>query len=173
MGPVRQNPIQRNSSVHMCVCSSLCTIAANNTAQNRPDNFPSCPPDNHQCSDDVYLREGGGETRNNSRPNSGIMHPQNVCHSDCRKRSVVVTAREIKGQNLGVTFPVFIPSFSLPFNSLSLPPFSIGFLSVPTKRLSERQLWISGSAVSSTKIDWSGTAAEIRVCVFQTYRECT
>jgi len=39
------------------VCSSLCTIVAHNTAQNRPDNFPSCPPDNHHCSDDVYLRE--------------------------------------------------------------------------------------------------------------------
>ena len=43
----------------ICVCSSLCTIVAHNTAQNRPDNFPSCPPDNHHCSDDVYLREGG------------------------------------------------------------------------------------------------------------------
>ena len=43
-----------------CVCSSLCTIVAHNTAQNRPDNFPSCPPDNHHWSDDVYLREGGG-----------------------------------------------------------------------------------------------------------------
>jgi len=30
-----------------------------NTAQNRPDNFPSYSPDNHHCSDDVYLREGG------------------------------------------------------------------------------------------------------------------
>jgi len=40
------------------VCISLCTIVAHNTAQNRPDNFPSYPPDNHHCSDDVYLREG-------------------------------------------------------------------------------------------------------------------
>jgi len=39
----------------ICVCSSLYTIVAHNTAQNRPDNFPSCPPDNHHCSDDVYL----------------------------------------------------------------------------------------------------------------------
>ena len=38
-----------------CVYSSLCTIVAHNTAQNRPDNFPSCPPDNHHCSNDVYL----------------------------------------------------------------------------------------------------------------------
>jgi len=43
----------------ICVCSSLCTIVAHNTAQNRPDNFPSCPPDYHHCSDDVYLRERG------------------------------------------------------------------------------------------------------------------
>jgi len=43
----------------ICVCSSLCTTVAHNTAQNRPDNFPSCPPDNHHCSDDVYLREAG------------------------------------------------------------------------------------------------------------------
>ena len=43
----------------MCVCIALCTIVAHNIAQNRPDNFPSYPPDNHHCYDDVYLREGG------------------------------------------------------------------------------------------------------------------
>ena len=43
----------------ICVCSSLCTIVAHNTAQNRLENFPCYPPDNHHCSDDVYLREGG------------------------------------------------------------------------------------------------------------------
>ena len=43
----------------ICVCSSLCTIVAHNIAQNRPDNFPSYPPDNHHCSDDIYLRERG------------------------------------------------------------------------------------------------------------------
>jgi len=37
----------------ICVCIALCTIAAHN----RHDNFPSYPPDNHHCSDDVYLRE--------------------------------------------------------------------------------------------------------------------
>jgi len=42
MGPERQNPIQRTvRSVHMFVCIALCTIVAHNTAQNRPDNFPS------------------------------------------------------------------------------------------------------------------------------------
>ena len=41
MGPVRQNPIQTTvTSVHMCVCTALCTIVAHNIAQNRPDSFP-------------------------------------------------------------------------------------------------------------------------------------
>ena len=44
----------------ICVCIALCTIVAHNIAQNRPDNFPSYHPDNHHCSNDVYLREGGG-----------------------------------------------------------------------------------------------------------------
>jgi len=39
------------------VCIALCTIVAHDTAQNRPDNFSYCPPDNHHCSDDVYVRE--------------------------------------------------------------------------------------------------------------------
>ena len=59
MGPVRQNPIQRTVSLFVCVCIALCTIVAQNIAQNRPDSFPPYPPDNHHCSDDVYLREGG------------------------------------------------------------------------------------------------------------------
>jgi len=42
----------------ICVCIALCTIVAHNIAQNRPDSFPSCPPDNHHSSDDVCLREG-------------------------------------------------------------------------------------------------------------------
>ena len=44
----------------ICVCIALCTIVAHNIAQNRPDNFPSYPPDNHYCSNDVYLRDGPG-----------------------------------------------------------------------------------------------------------------
>jgi len=59
MGPVRQNPIHRTVSLFMCVCIALCTIVAHNIAQKRPDNFPSYPPGNHHCSDDVYLRERG------------------------------------------------------------------------------------------------------------------
>ena len=57
IGPVRQNPIQRPVSLFICVRIALCTIVAHNIAQNRPDNFPPYPPDNHHCSDDVYLRE--------------------------------------------------------------------------------------------------------------------
>jgi len=42
----------------MCV---HCTVhnVAHNIAQNRPDNF-SPRPNNHHCSDVVYLREGDG-----------------------------------------------------------------------------------------------------------------
>ena len=43
----------------ICVCLALCTFVVHDTAQNRPDNFPSYPPDSHHCSDDVYLRAGG------------------------------------------------------------------------------------------------------------------
>jgi len=42
------------------VCIALCTIVAHNTAQNRPDNFPSYPPGSHHCSIDVYLNKGEG-----------------------------------------------------------------------------------------------------------------
>jgi len=59
MGLVRQNPIQRTVSLFICVCIALYTIVAHNIAQNKTDNFPSYPPDNHHCSDDVYLRDGG------------------------------------------------------------------------------------------------------------------
>jgi len=41
---------------------SLCTTVVHNTAQNRSDNFPSYPPDNHHSSDDVW--RGGGTTAN-------------------------------------------------------------------------------------------------------------
>ena len=43
----------------ICVCIALCTIVAQNIAQNRPDSFPAYPPVNHHISDDVYLREVG------------------------------------------------------------------------------------------------------------------
>ena len=40
---------------------ALCIIVAHNTAQKRPDNFPSYPPDNYDCFYDVYLSEGGSD----------------------------------------------------------------------------------------------------------------
>jgi len=71
MGPVRQNPIQRTvSSVHMCVqftvynCTQYCT--------EQTWWFSLCPPDNHHCSDDVYLRERGGV--NSRKPEVHNMH---------------------------------------------------------------------------------------------------
>ena len=70
MGPVWQNPIQRPArSVHMCVHHTV-----HNVAQNRPDDFPSYPSDNHHCSNDVYLREGGA----GKSVNSATMTPNNL-----------------------------------------------------------------------------------------------
>jgi len=49
----------------MCVTVyiALCTTFAHNTAQNKPDKiFSFFPPDNHHCTDDVYLREWGTTT---------------------------------------------------------------------------------------------------------------
>jgi len=52
MSSVRQNPIQRTVSLFICVCIALRTIVAYNIAQNRPDNFPSYPPDSDAKTDD-------------------------------------------------------------------------------------------------------------------------
>ena len=49
------------------MCIALCTIVAHSIAQNKPDNFPSYPPDNRHCSDDVYLREGAGSDEDSGR----------------------------------------------------------------------------------------------------------
>ena len=47
-------------------------------AQNRPDNFPSYPPDNHHCSDEVYLWEGGDWVAEISNPD--IILSTLCCH---------------------------------------------------------------------------------------------
>ena len=49
------------------LCIALCIIVAHSIAQNKPDNFPSYPPDNRHCSDDVYLREGAGSDEDSGR----------------------------------------------------------------------------------------------------------
>jgi len=72
---VRQNPIQRTVSLFICVCIALCTIVAHNIAQNRPDSFPPYPPDNHHCSDDVYLREGGALTHTSELNSTDAISP--------------------------------------------------------------------------------------------------
>jgi len=54
----------------VCVCIALCTIVAHSTAQNRPDNVRSYPPDNHHCCDNVYMMEEGFNTKWNTRWNS-------------------------------------------------------------------------------------------------------
>jgi len=64
----------------ICVCIALCTIVAHNSAHSIPDNFPSYPPDNHHCSDDVYLREGAGQMETNGFWNAFAMSPQFRMH---------------------------------------------------------------------------------------------
>jgi len=70
---VRQTQSRELLGLFICMCIALCTIIAHNIAQNRLDNFPSYPPDNHHCSDDVYLREGGGGTRSYMNPGSFLL----------------------------------------------------------------------------------------------------
>jgi len=41
------------------VCSSLCTVVAHNTAQNRPDSFPSCPPERAEIAGLFYMQLSG------------------------------------------------------------------------------------------------------------------
>jgi len=43
----------------MCVCALHCAQLLHTILHKTPDNFPSYSPDNHHCSDDVYLRKGG------------------------------------------------------------------------------------------------------------------
>ena len=69
-------------SLFICVCIALCTIIAHNIVQNRPDNFPSYPPDNHHCSDDVYLREGGLAFRT-IQPFSFVNHSVHAVVNNC------------------------------------------------------------------------------------------
>jgi len=45
------------------MCASHCAQLLH-TILHRIDNFPSYPPDNHHCSDDVYLREGESHHQN-------------------------------------------------------------------------------------------------------------
>jgi len=103
MGPVRQNPIQRTVGLFICVCIALCTIVAHNIAQNRPDNFPSYPPDDHHCSDDVYLREGGVSVMQQQRVKQ---HSQTDSHRtfDDNKSNIVIFTYSLLNTALLVMF---------------------------------------------------------------------
>jgi len=82
----------------ICVCTALCTIVAHNIPQNRPDNFPSYPPGNYHCSDDVYmyLREEGseGQGRGSKFNVTGERRAQQQCLDErswrrsCRQNSI-------------------------------------------------------------------------------------
>jgi len=63
------------------MCIAVSTVVAHNTAQNRPDNFPSYPPDNNHCYDDVYLREGGEEAAQDFYRPGALLLPNQQCQS--------------------------------------------------------------------------------------------
>jgi len=77
-------------SLFICVCGSLCTIVAHNTAHNRHDNFPSCPLDSHNCSDDVSLREGGG-----TQVRRKLVSQADVWASECERSMQVKTENNV------------------------------------------------------------------------------
>ena len=70
IGPVRQNNSE-NYKLYSCVCIALCTTVAHNTAtaQNRPDNVCSFPPDNHHWSVMSIWGKGVLNCRNESKIN--------------------------------------------------------------------------------------------------------
>ena len=75
--------------------------------RNRPDNFFSYSPDNHHCSDDVYLREGGLMTKTGAAWSAHVQSNSLVL-----QLSLVV---RLAGENLAVG--VF---FNLPLHLLRL-----------------------------------------------------
>jgi len=71
----------------ICVCIALCTIVAQNTAQNRPDNFPSYSSDNHHCSNDVYWGKRKLSNHNDSSENNNdtYRNDYNILRNDQAK----------------------------------------------------------------------------------------
>jgi len=96
MGPVRQNPIQRTISLFICVCSSLCTTVAHNTAQNRPDNFLSCPPTMSIAP--VTTNAGQVNWCANVLRTSTIRANSTVSHSISHKHSISQLTASCSGQ---------------------------------------------------------------------------
>jgi len=113
------------SGLFICVCSSLYTIVAHNTAQNRPDNFPSCPPDNHHCSDDVYLRERVGVWPGKQ----DWFNRQYCCFSGApsyRSNLTVVWRKRFRlhwqtGHRTRLTWTLWTVQSGAPFSSSSIP----------------------------------------------------
>ena len=73
----------------ICVCIALCTIVAHNIAQNRPDNFPSYPPDNHQFTTAPIMSnwgKGGGGNEGTEGVKEKIGH-YTLCMLDPRTDS--------------------------------------------------------------------------------------
>jgi len=91
----------------ICVCIALCTIVVYNIAQNRHDNFPSYPPDNHHCSDDFYLRERGRTGEHNTTQWQQYIHT--VLHQTSalwklRTQKIIVTTVKARAYCCGAQF---------------------------------------------------------------------
>jgi len=81
----------------MRVCVALCTTVAHNTARNKPDNFPSYPPDNHQSLLRLCLFEGRGV----SLSGNGVAH---VNETTLRARRVNKWAIVSRVHRLGILY---------------------------------------------------------------------
>ena len=115
MGTVRQNPIQRTVSLFICVCIALCTIVAHNIAQNRPDNFPSYPPDNHKSQQKLVISYSQGtESTTKNQPGidwvhalADILHSALWCHSN-ETRATIANPPSSEGQTHRHVWPICI-----------------------------------------------------------------
>jgi len=97
----------------MCVCIALCTTVGHNIAQNRPDNFPSYPLDNHHCSDDVYLREGG---RTDAGTALMAVPASSAVPSSVRHLSMLINVRQTYIINSSYAFRFGLISLRIKFN---------------------------------------------------------
>jgi len=96
----------------VCVCISLCTIVAHNIAQNRPDNFPSYPPDNHHCSDDVCLSFSSLVERSSRCKNIYFVRGNGGEVLWWSRLSVCLSVRRISLQSLARSLSIFLYTFN-------------------------------------------------------------
>jgi len=85
----------------ICVCIALCTIVAHNIAQNRPDNFPPYPPDNHRnCTtwrpNVTRGRHAVSQLHSTQHESHQLRESKKCCH--CKGNIKVLIATSIKAK---------------------------------------------------------------------------